>query len=320
MGSSCLHLVATIGPASSELASALATAGVTTFRLNASHLTPSSLTEAIRRLSADAPGIPIVVDLQGAKMRIGEVAPRVVATRESVRLALAPSEAGDVPVPHPEFFSQAVVGDTLSLDDGRLRLAVLRVGDGRVEAEALNEARLLPRKGLNVEQHPVRLHGLTRVDREICETAAALGVTRFAFSFILDGEEAAWVRAVAPGCRVVGKIERLEGAERIGVIARATDEVWVCRGDLGAQLGPVALGRFVSSLDPRALDAPVLMAGQVFEHLTHHPDPTRSELCHLFDLVQRGYAGIVLSDETAIGCAPVQAVTVAARLLRAFAA
>ena len=57
---------------------------------------------------------------------------------------------------------------------------------------------------------------------------------------------------------------------------------------------------------PRDLGVPVLMAGQVLEHLTRHPEPTRSEVCHLFDLVARGFAGIVLSDETAIGRRPAQ--------------
>jgi pyruvate kinase len=61
---------------------------------------------------------------------------------------------------------------------------------------------------------------------------------------------------------------------------------------------------------------PTLIAGQVLEHLTHHADPTRSEVCHLHDLLQRGYAGIVLSDETAIGCDPLRATQTASDLIR----
>jgi pyruvate kinase len=98
------------------------------------------------------------------------------------------------------------------------------------------------------------------------------------------------------------------------------DAVWICRGDLGEQLGPADLGRFVGALDPARLACPVLMAGQVLEHLTAHPEATRSEVCHLHDLVARGYGGIVLSDETAIGRHPVHAVARAAALARAFCA
>jgi pyruvate kinase len=85
---------------------------------------------------------------------------------------------------------------------------------------------------------------------------------------------------------------------------------------LGVQLGLVELARQVARLDPHALEVPVLMAGQVLEHLTQHEQPTRSEICHLIDLVARGYAGIVLSDETAIGVGPANAVRWAARLMR----
>jgi pyruvate kinase len=117
---------------------------------------------------------------------------------------------------------------------------------------------------------------------------------------------------------VIGKVERREAVDALGAIAERVEAVWICRGDLGSQLGPTALARFVGTVDPRRLPAPVLMAGQVLEHLTDHPEPTRSEVCHLFDLVARGYAGIVLSDETAIGADPVRAVSTAARLLESF--
>jgi len=72
----------------------------------------------------------------------------------------------------------------------------------------------------------------------------------------------------------------------------------------------------VHELDPRRFSVPVLMAGQVFEHLKEHPEPTRSEVCHVFDLLARGYAGVVLSDETAIGADPVRATRMVAELLR----
>jgi pyruvate kinase len=71
----------------------------------------------------------------------------------------------------------------------------------------------------------------------------------------------------------------------------------------------------VHALDPKRFSVPVLMAGQVLEHLKRHRRPTRSEVCHLFDLRARGFAGIVLSDETAVGDDPVRATHWAARLL-----
>jgi pyruvate kinase len=309
-------LVATLGPASWTLAPDLRRAGATAFRINASHVDPPQLAEHLDGLRSALPDADVVIDLQGAKMRLGALAPVDVALDE--RVSFAVDGRGGHPLPHPELFVQARVGDTISVDDGRVHFRVDAAGPGRLEATALDPGRLLPRKGVNLLQHPVRLEGLTAGDRDVIDVARRHEVATFAFSFMLDGREAGWVRAAAPGCRVVGKIERREAADALAVIADCSDAVWICRGDLGAQLGSGALGRFVASVAPRGVRCPVLMAGQVAEHLTRHREPTRSEVCHLFDLVSRGYAGLVLSDETAVGDDPVNAVVATASLLRSF--
>jgi pyruvate kinase len=308
-----IQLVATIGPASSPAPRALAEAGATALRLNASHLDAHALEALLATLRRDVPGAAIVVDLQGAKMRLGRVPEQEVGRGERVTFALHGD--GGVALPHPEFFEQARAGETLSIDDGRLRFTVEAARADRLEATALDAGRLLPRKGVNLVEHPIELRGLTPTDREAVAIARRHGVTEFAFSFMSDGREAGWLRTVDPACRVIGKVERREAIEALSDIARQVDGVWICRGDLGAQLGAAALARFVASLDPDTLGVPVLMAGQVLEHLTAHAAPTRSEVCHLYDLLARGYAGLVLSDETAIGADPVRAVRVASSLL-----
>lgn len=310
------QLVATLGPASLSLARALAAAGATAFRLNASHLDAAALRDALATIRRLAPQSEIVVDLQGAKMRLGLFAARPVAAGE--RLVFALDGHTGLALPHREFFVQAQPGDTISVDDGRLRFRVAACADERLDAVALNAGLLQPRKGVNVLEHPIALAGLTCADRDALDAVRGFDVRRFAFSFMQDGREARWLREVDAGCRVVGKIERREAIERLDAVARAVDEIWICRGDLGAQLGEAALARFVAGLEPPSLPVPVLMAGQVLEHLTQHADPTRSEVCHLFDLVARGYAGIVLSDETAIGADPVRAVSTARSLLDGF--
>ena len=144
---------------------------------------------------------------------------------------------------------------------------------------------------------------------------------RFAFSFMRDGREAEFVRHEARGVLVAGKVERAEAVAGYRALARRVDEVWICRGDLGAQVGAAAMAAFVARVRPVRGGTPVLMAGQVLHGLVTGAEPSRSEVCHLYDLVERGYAGIVLSDETAIGRDPVGAVRcavdLAARLGRA---
>ena len=177
---------------------ALARAGATAFRLNASHLDAGELGKALARVRVACPDAPIVVDLQGAKMRIDLPEPRAVAEGETLRLTEGPG--GDAQVPHGEFFRQVRPGDTVSLDDGRLRFEVEAVAAGRARVRALGAGRLLHRKGVNVEQHPVRLERLTTRDREACRVAADYGVSAFAYSFMTDGREADWVREQVPGC------------------------------------------------------------------------------------------------------------------------
>lgn len=309
------QLVATLGPASFDRIIELAVAGATAFRLNASHLGLDELSLALATVRRLCPEAPILVDLQGAKMRIGLRAPLTVAVDDVV--SFSTGEDADVYAPHPELFAQTKAGDTLSVDDGRVRFEILRTGPRTLEARVTEGGRLQPNKGLNVVQHPVRLERLTERDQAVCRLVAHQSAA-LAYSFMIDGTEAGWLRAAAPGSRVVGKVERAEALSHLEEMATRVDAIWICRGDLGAQLGPGALARAVASLEPSRLAVPVLMAGQVLEHLTDHLEPTRSEVCHLFNLVSRGFAGIVLSDETAIGLNPPHAVSTAAGLLAAF--
>lgn len=305
-------LVATLGPASFGLAGELVAAGATSLRLNASHMAPAEVRAAIERVRA-VTGAPIVVDLQGAKMRLGAFAERAIAPGDAVALGAG---EGAIPLPHPELLAGARVGDTLSLDDDRVRLAVERVAAGRIEARVLAGEALRANKGVCVVDRAVEVGDLGPRDVAHVEAARAFPGVGFAVSFMTDGHEAAWVRGRAPGCPVVGKVERQAAIDALDAVAASVDEVWICRGDLGAQLGVAALARWLSAYRPAA-GARVLLAGQVLEHLTAHATPTRSEVCHLADVIARGYAGIVLSDETAIGRDPVHAARVAAGLLRA---
>ncbi len=309
------RLVVTVGPASYHLAEQLLAAGADAFRINASHLEPAELGERVAALRSTAE-LPVVVDLQGAKMRIGDLTPRQVEEGDAVVFALSPSGAGEVAAPHPELFDAVAAGETLAIRDGQLQFAIEEVADGRISTRCQRGGQLEPRQGLTAVEHPIRLTGLTAIDEAALAAAISAGATELAFSFMLDGGEAAWLRATAPGARITGKVERREALAALPAIADACDEVWLCRGDLGAQLGLPALARAVAAVDPRSLSAPMLIAGGVLEQLGRRRQASRSEVCHLYDLLARGFAGVVLSDETAIGRHPLHAVQQASALLR----
>jgi pyruvate kinase len=274
----------------------------------------ASLAASVRRTLPDH---PIIIDLQGAKMRLGAFGERLVRAGEQLRFALDCS-GGAVPLPHREIYGGVSAGEILRCDDDRLRFRIDASDSRALEVTALTDGVLRPRKGINVLDHPIALEDLREGDVACIRATASLRSMAYAYSFMTDGHEAAWIRRRAPGCGIVGKIERREAAEHARALAQAVDTVWVCRGDLGSQLGMAAMARWVAAYVPRAAGRPVYMAGQVMEHLTRHGDPTRAEVCHTFDLVERGYAGFVLSDETAVGDDPVRAVRALDSLLRSF--
>jgi pyruvate kinase len=206
-------------------------------------------------------------------------------------------------------------GDWVSIDDGRLTGTVQSVRAERIEVRLARGGRLLPRKGFNRAEHPVVLNDLCPRDVELAQVAHAAGCRRFAVSFVADGRECDWLGRYVGSVERIAKVERADALQNIEQIVQRCEAVWICRGDLGVQVGLASLGQAVAAVDPSRFAVPVYMAGQVFEHLTEHADATRSEVCHLYDLMNRGYAGIVLSDETAIGRDPLRAVRVARALL-----
>ncbi len=312
-----IEIVATLGPASWNLVAPLCDAGATTFRLNASHMEVTELAHRATKIRSESQASRVVIDLQGAKMRVGDFIGRAIRMGERARFSLDGS-GGAIPIPHREIFKSIRNGQTLSCDDDRLRFRVESAGAETLDTIALAEGILQPRKGINVLEHPVLLQDLTGFDQERIKATAHLDGVAYAFSFMSDGGEVTWIRRHAPGCEVIGKIERREATGNMAAIANSVDSIWICRGDLGAQLGVAPMARWISAFDPGAHGCSVLMAGQVMEHLTAHAEPTRAEVCHLYDLLVRGYAGFVLSDETAIGADPVHAVATLYRLVTSF--
>jgi pyruvate kinase len=134
-------------------------------------------------------------------------------------------------------------------------------------------------------------------------------------SNVKDGVEMATYRTqVGRAAFLIAKLERQTAVDEATQIAASVDELWLCRGDLGAELGAKAMAVAVYRFSERVGGAsvPVLLAGQIFEHMVEHAGPTRSEVCDVYAALRKGYRGVVLSDETAIGRNPVESCRVAA--------
>lgn len=332
-------IVATLGPASAnhDVWSKMVAAGATAFRLNTSHLDLPQLSGWIERLepflASLSPHPPLILDLQGSKWRLGQIEPAELSAGQRVELVLgAVSEgAGVLPVPHPDFFKAAPASSPeIVLNDARVRLVVEGTGPERIQARVISGGPVAAHKGITFLSSTYRQEALSEKDGAILAQTRSLPGIRYAISYVKDATEMArYTRQCTPtgavaqggaGSRLgqtaylIAKLERqpaLDGAREIAGIA---DELWLCRGDLGAELGIRGMAeqshRFSQAV--RDFAVPVFLAGQVLEHMTASPAPTRSEIAYLYAALQSGYRGVVLSDETATGRYPIESCRMAA--------
>ena len=170
-------------------------------------------------------------------------------------------------------------------------------------------------KGITYLASDFRSEALSEKDQEIIRQTQDLPGIRYAISYLRDAGEMHHYRArLGPQLYLIAKLERAPAMAEAQQIALEADELWVCRGDLGAELGLPGMAQAVYALSKRVreLNCPVMMAGQVLEHMTAASTPTRAEVCALHDALALGYGGFVLSDETAIGGSPLEACRAAA--------
>jgi pyruvate kinase len=318
------EIIATLGPNSDATSvwKAMVRSGVSAFRLNTSHLSIAQLHQWLKRFvpfqAGLDPRVPLVLDLQGSKWRLGQFTPFDLECSQNLELVCAASSdhAGVLPVPHPDFFRAAPLSSgEIVLNDARSYLEVEEVGADSMKARVTKGGEISPRKGITYTASEYRKESLNKKDREILAQTRHIDSIRYALSYVKDASEMSGYREVfGDSAYLIAKLERKPALEEAMHIARVADELWLCRGDLGAEMGLKAMAEAVQKFSDLVGDfsVPVHLAGQVLEHMSHHPAPTRSEVCHLYDALIKGYRGFVLSDETAVGHYPVESCQAAA--------
>jgi pyruvate kinase len=318
------EIIATLGPASkieAEWMSLLA-AGATAFRLNTSHLELGQLWAWLEQLapflSAREPYPALVLDLQGSKWRLGQFTPLELVEGQAIELVLASStdQPNLLPVPHADFFQAALLSSPeLRLNDAKVHLRVEAIVGDHLRARVTRGGPLSAHKGITYLASDFRSESFSEKDQEIIRQAKELPGIRFAISYLRDAAEMHRYRTLLGlQAYLIAKLERAPAMAEAEQIAVEADELWVCRGDLGAELGLPGMARAVYALSGQVgeLTCPAMMAGQVLEHMTTAAGPTRAEVCAMHDALALGYSGFVLSDETAIGRNPSDACQAAA--------
>ena len=323
-------IVATIGPATGtvEGVRALVEAGMDAARLNLSHGNREEHAERARlvREAEGSTGRPLalIADLQGPKLRIGELATPVTLTRgeEIVVIGDESSRNGELPV------LPAVIGEVLEpghevlIDDGLVRLRVERVKKGRAECAVLTGGTVSAHKGVNLPGVPVPIPSLTRKDMDDLEFALALGVDFVALSFVRSAADVRdlkdLIKQAGSTASVIAKVEKSEAVDALDAVLDETDAVMVARGDLGVEIGPELVPLIQKRIIIAALDhgKPVITATQMLESMIHQPEPTRAEASDVANAILDGTSALMLSGETAVGDFPIEAVTTMTRIAR----
>ncbi|GEP00056.1 pyruvate kinase [Methylobacterium haplocladii] len=320
-------IVATLGPASDtpEMIAKLFHAGADVFRLNMSHLPREKLpekVEIIRTIEREARRpIAILVDLQGPKLRVGAFAEGSAELVNGATFVLdsdpTPGDVDRVYLPHPEILAALEPNHAVLIDDGKLRLHVTEVSDGRAVTRVDVGGRISNRKGVSLPHTVLPVPAMTEKDRSDLEAGLNAGADWIAVSFVQRPEDVAEVKKVCAGrALVMAKIEKPQALTRLDEIIEISDGIMVARGDLGVEMPleqvPGVQKRITRSA--RRLGKPVVVATQMLESMITAPVPTRAEVSDVATAVYEGADAVMLSAESAAGDFPIEAISTMSRI------
>ena len=310
-------IVATLGPASStkEKIKELFKAGVTMFRLNSSHgdveMHKQNLAYIREIEEEEKTLIPVLLDLQGPKIRIGTLPQSIeIHKGEILKFRHQPEITGDIlPVDYKGMADDVTPGEKIMIDDGKIQLEVKKVEDRVIFAEVLTDGLLKQRKGINIPGSQGSLDVLTERDLKFVEFAAHADIDYLGLSFVREASDIVKLRDLLHKhgnytARIISKIEKPQAVNNIDAIIEVSDGIMVARGDLGIEIS----NEKVPIRKANSKRKVVIVATQMLDSMIENPIPTRAETSDVANAILDGTDAIMLSGETAAGAYPVEAV------------
>ena len=325
-------IVATVGPASEsyEAIEELIRAGVDCFRLNFSHGSYESferiiqhIQQANRKLHTH---VGIIADLQGPKLRIGELPPEgiEVHTGEEIIFTTKPGHRSrdKVTIDYPSFAADVRPGERILVDDGKLIFEVVETNQrDEVRLKTLFGGTLGSHKGVNLPHTDISLPCLTEKDLRDLDFILQQTVHWIALSFVRKPEDIVQLRQIIDQrghfAKIIAKIEKPEAVENIDAIIQVSDAVMIARGDLAIEMPMERLPALQKHIIQKSIRAsrPVIVATQLMESMITNPSPTRAEITDVANAVMDGADALMLSGETSIGRHPVKVVDMVTKII-----
>jgi pyruvate kinase len=314
-------IIATVGPASNtyEKLLSLVESGVNVFRINFSHGTHAEhqqVIENIHRINKDFPfNIAILADLQGPKLRVGEIEGGAMELRKGDEFLFTNEKRvgnkDGVYISYPNFYRDVRIGEKILLDDGKIEVLVIEITQqNSVKVKVLTPGTLLPKKGVNLPDTKISLPSLSEKDLNDLDFIISQEIDWIALSFVRRPDDITDLRSILKGkqsnAKIIAKIEKPEALEHLREIILASDAVMVARGDLGVELPleqiPMIQKNIIRKCIHRA--KPVIIATQMMESMIDRTRPNRSEITDVANAVLEGADAVMLSGETAMGQYP----------------
>jgi pyruvate kinase len=325
-------IVATVGPATDTEASleALLAAGVDVVRLNFSHGTHDEHARRMGMVRAISERlnrpIAVMLDLQGPKIRTGTLVggkPVELKRGQTFKITTQTIEgtAERVSTTYHGLPADTHAGDTVLIDDGRLKLSVVSTTSDEVTFQVLEGGTLNEHKGINLPGVAVSAPALTEKDQDDLAFGLDIGIDLVALSFVREATDLHLARAFisqrGKAVPLIAKLEKPQAIEHLDAILAASDGVMVARGDLGVEMPPEAVPPIQKTIIRKAnrRGIPVITATQMLESMIEEPVPTRAEASDVANSIWDGTDAVMLSGETAVGAHPIEAVEMMHRIV-----
>jgi pyruvate kinase len=325
-------IIATLGPATSsrKMLEKLIRAGVNVCRINLSHgnhEAHAKIIEIVRQINIENNfNTGILIDLQGPKLRVGEIKDNKVNLKASQELELTTESiigtAEKVFVKYPSFVNDISVGDPILIDDGKLELVVTeKVNGTSIKTRVVHGGPLSSNKGINLPYTRISLPSLTEKDLIDLDFALQQDVEWIGLSFVRSAKDIIQLKKIIKDrkkkARVIAKIEKPEAIKDIENIINEADALMVARGDLGVEMQMEQVPLIQKMLVKKCIKAskPIIIATQMMESMINSITPTRAEVNDVGNSVMDGADALMLSGETSVGKYPVQVVEYMKRII-----
>ncbi len=324
-------IIATVGPACNSYNQLieLVKAGVDLFRFNFSHGTHEEHKEAldcVHKINrAYRLNIGILADLQGPKIRIGDVEDGSVELIDDAAVKITTkkcvSTADEIYVSYEALAEDVSIGDKILIDDGKICLEVIFTDKKElINAKVINGGMLYPRKGVNLPNTNISTPSVTDKDWKDLAFALKNKANWIALSFVRKPDDIKQVKKKVgrnKAVKIIAKIEKPEAVEHLDAIIAVSDGLMVARGDLGVEI-PIEQMPFIQKEIVRksiVAGKPVIIATQIMETMMENPYPTRAEANDVANGLVDGADALMLSGETSVGKYPVEVVQIISKIM-----